>query len=61
MKKFLQKSKKTFYNQKIKKIFYNNLGICRVIIFFTVCLCITKNEKLSALFHELYSSVQYFF
>ena len=27
------------------KFFYNNLGILRVIICFTVCLCITKNEK----------------
>ena len=55
--KFIQiKSKKVRHNHcnlsiyvliihiliKSKKIFYNNLGICRVIICFTVDLCITK-------------------
>ena len=30
--------------QKSKIFFYNNLGIRRVIIYFTVCLSITKNK-----------------
>ena len=37
---------KIFY--KKVKFFYNNLGIHKVIIYFTVCLCITKNEKVFA-------------
>ena len=47
---------KRFYKKVI--FFYNNLGIRRVILYFTVCLCITKNEKFSAFMHELYKSVQ---
>ena len=34
--------------QKSNFFFYNNLGIYRVIICFTMCLCITKNEKVFA-------------
>ena len=47
MKRLLQKKvkKKKFCNKKSKKIFYNNLGICSVMIYFTVCLCITKEES----------------
>ena len=47
---------KTIY--KKVKFFYNNLGIYREIICFTVSLFIKKNEKF---LHESYSSVQYFF
>ena len=65
-KNFYNKKKyKLFYDKKVKKksknIFYNNLGICSVIIYFTACLCITKNEKFSAFLRELYRSAQYFF
>ena len=45
---FLQIKVKKFYNKKVKKFFFSNLGICRVITCFTTCLCITKKKKFSA-------------
>ena len=45
-----------------KFFLYSNLDIHRVIICFTIGLCITKKmKKFSAFLHELHRSVQYFF
>ena len=48
-----------YSKEKGKKNFNNNLGIRRVIIYFTIGLYITKNEQFSAFLHKSDTSVQY--